>query len=182
MDILTQSATLLKHFGYETEFRDMANQGVLYFEDESLLGFVWVDDAGTIIANWQEVQDQFVRTNASKLRQSLTKTWNLYMVCLASERCSAEQQMAFVTIQENFRGARKIIQSGITGESQLVRALYPLLPIQNLVSLDAEDPLGRIREQLKQLPVTAVDALASSDLESDNALQTFLGAHEITAN
>jgi hypothetical protein len=182
MDILTQSATLLNQFGYETEFLDMLNQRVLYFEDDSLLGLVWVDDVGTIIAKWQEVQDQFVRTNAAKLRQSLTKTWNLYMVCLASERCSAEQQMAFATIQENFRGARKIIQSGITGESQLVRALYPLLPIQNLVSLDAENPVGRIRERLKQLPMNAVDALVSNDLESDNALRTFLDAHEITAN
>lgn len=182
MDILTQSATLLKHFDYAIAIRDFAEQRAVYFEDESLLGIVWVDELNAILAGWEMIQDRFIRENAPKLRRSLAKTWNLYVVFLTNERASEDKQRLLSNIQEDFRGARKIVQSGITGEAQLIRALYPLLPIQNLVSLDSEDPAARIRGRLQQIPATALDALVSNDQNEEDILKVFLSAHEITTD
>lgn len=182
MDIGTQAASLLKKFGYEVETADLIGRTTVYFEDESLLGFLWVDDLSTIISQWEKVQDDFVRLNAEKLRRSLLKTWNLYMVCLCGEKPTLEQQLAMASMQENFRGARKIVQSGILSETQLLRALYPLIPIQNLVALESEDPVARIRGRLQQLPANAVHALLTSGLEPTAALQEFLRAHDLKAD
>jgi hypothetical protein len=182
MDLLAQTAALLKRFGYDIVSSDMPGRRFLKFEDDSLLGFVWVDNVGAIIETWEAVQDQFLRENASTLRKSPTKTWNLYMVCLSGARGNAEQQTALASLQEDFRGARKIAHSGVASEAQLIRALYPLIPVQNVVSLEAEDPVSRVRERLQQLPAEAVTPLVSPDLELNEALEGFLDAHEIEAN
>ena len=182
MEILVQCASLLRRCGYGVETRELLGSTTVYFEDDSLLGFVWVDAIDEIIAEWQTVQDEFLRANSSKLRTSLLKTWNLYMVCLSDAKATPAQQTAFSSIQEDFRGARKIAQSGIASESQLLRALYPLVPIQNLVSLESEDPISKVRGRLQQLPAIAVDTLVKGDLPREIALQEFLRAHDIKAD
>lgn len=182
MEIVAQCASLLRRCGYEVEVTDFVGKTTLYFEDESLIGFIWVEALDAIVAEWQKVQDEFIRANATKLRRSLLKTWNLYMVCLSDAKATPEQQLALASIQEDFRGARKIVQSGIASETQLLRALYPLIPIQNLVSLEAEDPIAKVRGRIQQLPISAVDTLVKSDLTREIALQEFLRAHDIKAD
>ena len=182
MDILTQTAILLKQFDYAVVSRELGGQKALYFEDDSLLGIVWVGELNAIIADWETVQDRFIQENAPKLRRSPTKTWNLYVVCLASERANEHTQTLLSNIQEDFRGARKIVQSGITNETQLTRALYPFLPIQHLVSLDSEDPVAKIRGRLQQIPSPALDALIENDQDAETILRVFLNAHEIAAD
>ncbi len=182
MDIATQAASYLKRFGYSIQETELADRVTVFFEDDSLLGLLWVDELDTIISDWEHMQDEFVRLNASKLRRSMLKTWNLYMICLCSDLPSPVQLSAAQGIQEDFRGARKIVQAGISSETQLLRALYPLIPIQSLVFIESQNPEARLLSRLTQLRDHAVYALVSNNLDDRVALQEFLRAHDIKAD
>ena len=182
MEILTECSAKLGRLGYKVAPFSLLTRAGLCFEDDSLMGFVWVDEIAQILANWEIVQDEFINLNAHKLRRSPTKTWNLYMICLSSDQPSSEQQVSIAQIQENFRGTRKIVQGGIVGDPQLVRALYPLIRIQNLVELDGGDAAKRLRSRLAELPNSAVTALVADGLPDDSAVTEFLSAHDIKAN
>lgn len=182
MDIVTQCSVTLNKFGYEVASARLASGAVLCFEDDSLIGFVWVAQLAEIIAQWEKVQDEFAHMSANKLRRSPVKTWNLYMICLSPDRPTLEQQGSIASILENFRGARKIVQGGIVSEAQLTRALYPLIRIQNLVALESGNPAERVRVGVGQLPPLAMNALLAEDLDDHVAVTEFLRAHDIKAD
>lgn len=73
MNIISEVSIILDKAGYKTKYAD-DNNDILYFEDESLLGFVAVyPTIKKLIANWKDHQDAFLSANASKLRASVEK-------------------------------------------------------------------------------------------------------------
>jgi hypothetical protein len=149
------------------------------FEDGSLVGFVVEAPLNEIISSWSTQQDQFVRDKASYLRKSALKSWNLYAVFLTADSIDEASRKSVARIEEDFRATRKIVQTGITTVSDVQRALYPFIPIQNVVGISAEDLKQKLRSRLSALPPGAIQALLESEKNEGTLLREFEEAHEI---
>src|SRR6266851_2061633 len=132
MNLLTEARRLLESSKYRTF--SAASNDVFYFEDSSLLGFVWMASSPSVLLEeWQRRQDSFLHEKDFQLRQSKDKSWNAYSVLLTEPDVSGGQASGLLKIEEDFRGTRKIAKAGLHTIGQLTRALLPLLAIQNLV-------------------------------------------------
>ena len=93
------------------------------------------------------------------MRSVPLKAWNAYSVFLTREDLKdAFLQAAFVAIEENFQGTRKIARAGLISHTDVVRALFPLLPIQNRVTLASEDLFNRLQNRV-ELPKRSLVSL-----------------------
>lgn len=179
MDVYSECKRLLELSNYEV-IPNVAALDQFRFEDESLMGMVWVvSTPAEIINNWKTRQDRFLRENASQLRKSETKSWNIYVILLAEAPPGTAEKLKLVEIEEDFRSARKIAQGDLQTRLDLQRALYPLLPIQNSVapqedrrayaSLDSKIKQARLQSSAKML--------LDVDL-TEESLARFIAAHE----
>lgn len=150
------------------------------FEDESLMGIVWcVSTPSEIIGNWKAKQDRFLRENATQLRKSESKSWNIYVVLLAEKAPDANERLRLVEIEEDFRSARKIAQADLRTRVDLQRALYPLLPIQNFIGAQEDRrAYTSLEARFKQANLQdAARMLLEVDL-TEESLARFIAAHE----
>jgi hypothetical protein len=177
MDLLTESASALRQYGYAVVVR--ADERDLQFEDDTLLGHIW--DAVTpanIIDTWQARQHDFILRNAARLGRSDLKSWNLYLVFLTQTQANTSQEMALRTIEEDFRYSRKIARAGLLSVDQLHQALYPFIPIQHLVGVGGENAVKRLVNRLTStIPAAATKLLMNADC-SDDTIRAFLEAHD----
>jgi hypothetical protein len=158
MNILDEAQLLLKKFGYTVSLSRETNQ--FYFENETVFGFVWkAEDVTDLVSNWRSRQDGFLRRYSKKIEMLGRKSWNAYSVMLSQTSARGESMTKLWSIQEDVRATRKIAVSGIVTEEDLVRAIYPLLPIQHLLQLTGEDFKERARQRLREfLNAKLVDA------------------------
>lgn len=150
-------------------YRCAATQdGDVVFEDDTLLGFVSVQaSARDILGTWRAKQDAFLRSFATPLRKDAGKAWNVYSVFLAGNACAPDEAAALLQVEEDFVGTRKLARSGIETEDDVSEALYPLLPIENSVSLAEGDALVRVKARLDFPPeiTAALSGAAEVSLE-----------------
>jgi hypothetical protein len=102
-------------------------------------------------------------------------------VFLSSDLADDETRKTVARIEEDFRATRKIVHTGITTSADVMHALYPFVPIQNVVSLSADDLKRKLSARLSMLPKEALQALMDQDQEKDDRslLRAFQEAHEI---
>jgi hypothetical protein len=179
MIILDEARRVLEKQGYALSLN---SQDMLQFEDETLMGFICEAPLKSILEFWSSRQDEFLKSKASLLRRSALKSWNVYSVFLSSDVASDAERSQLVRIEEDFRVTRKIVQTGITTPSDVLRALYAFIPIQNVVSLDTANSIQTLRERLSELPPRALEALLDDQSSEDALLQTFLEAHDPKTN
>ena len=147
MNIFDETKRILDSAGYRTKF-NIENTEVLHFEDDSLFGFINVfDTVNTLLSNWQRRHDDFLKINASRIRNS-PKAWNAYSIFLTPSGCGSEERTKLLAIEEDFRGTRKIARSSVFTRQDLIRALLPLLPIQYLVTLTSGDSMKMLHTRL----------------------------------
>ena len=145
MDLLEEANAILEAAGYRT-VRPGRSAERFYFEDSSLLGFVSVfPSVDQLLKDWEGLQDSFLSAHAKPLRLAPGKAWNAYSILLTQAVCSARQLPLVLGIEEDFRGTRKIARASIATRPDLIRALFPLLPIHHLVTLGREDAAGRLQ-------------------------------------
>jgi len=162
MNLLAEARRLLESSKYKTF--SATSGDVFYFEDPSLLGFVWVASSpGVLLEQWRRLQDSFLHEKDYQLRQSKDKSWNAYSVLLTEPDASSDQANEFLKIEEDFRGTRKIAKAGLHTISQLTRGLLPLLAIQNLVELERDDSKKRLRSRLSRLSPRLLEAFLEQD-------------------
>lgn len=176
MIILDEAKGILETNGY---FVSPLSGTSFQFEDGTLVGFVVQSSLAEIVASWSQQQDQFIRENASYLRKSAPKSWNLYSVFLSSDIPNEEARKSVARIEEDFRATRKIVQTGLATPSDVQRALYPFIPIQNVVGISAEDLKQKLSSRLTGLPSAALQALLDPQKNDRTRLQAFQEAHEI---
>jgi hypothetical protein len=129
MQIEVDAELLLRNARYSTK-RHSANGGVVYFEDESLLGFLaCYETLADLLQGWAITQRQFLLDNGGALRAAPTKAWNIYGIFLSPQSSSDSDLTKLALIEEDFRATRKIARGGIDSRPELHRALLPLLPI-----------------------------------------------------
>src|SRR5882724_632535 len=99
MNLLAEARRLLESSKYKT-FSGASGE-VFYFEDSSLLGFVWIAPSpGALLEQWRRLQDSFLREKDLQLRQSKDKSWNVYSVLLTEPDVTADQANEFLKIEE----------------------------------------------------------------------------------
>lgn len=139
MNILYEAKAILEEEYYKT-MQSNIMEDQIYFEDESLLGFISTyDKLEVIIENWNDHQNRFLNLNANKLRNDPTKAWNIYSIYLTQDAGEIRLQEKIVEIEESFVGSRKIIGFGIQTKDDLVRTLLPLISIQKVLSIQTDD-------------------------------------------
>lgn len=159
MMLIDEAQIILNEAGYKTKF-SVEIKDILYFEDKSLLGFVAIYlSAQELIGKWKKQEAEFLMRHAKKLRVVPQKAWNAYSVFLAMEEIKdASLKTELLGIEEDFQGTRKIARAGLISYTDVVRALFPLLPIQNRISLGSEDLFMRLRDRV-ELPERPLLAL-----------------------
>jgi hypothetical protein len=173
MDLLNDSGTLLRVAGYTVSAE---SRTVFYFEDSSVYGFVSVlPTVEEIVRSWQNEQDGFLASHSESLRGTPEKAWNAYSVFLTEARSSAETAAMLVAVEENFRASRKIARADLQTIEDVVRALSPLLPIRNLVTLSSEDLLRRLRAALSFLDDKEAAAVLDPATTASQLAEVFLG-------
>lgn len=176
MRIIEEARDVLEKYNYIVSLR---GEDMLQFEDETLLGFVCELSLESLLQTWSSRQDDFLRNNARTLANSALKAWNLYSVFLSSDVPDEAKQKSIVIIEEDFRASRKVVLAGVQTTADVIRALYPFIPIQNIAALETSDSLRKLRGRLSTLPPAAVDILLSEPSGTESILRSFQEAHEI---
>lgn len=149
MNLLLEAQSLLERSGYEVRTIRTAEMQLI-FEDDFIIGMVAVfQSVQSLIDTWQSVQDGFLTTYQGLMQKELDKAWNSYVVFLSTEVVSADNKDKIAAIEENLRGARKIVGTGIVSSMDLEKAFLPILPIQKTVNITREDHLQRLRSRLE---------------------------------
>lgn len=85
IDLLTSSHSVLRENKFETRLSHLGKSTIVTFEDDSLLGFVFLfDSPGDLIENWRTAESSFLRAEAMRFRTAGEKAWNVYCVLLTS--------------------------------------------------------------------------------------------------
>lgn len=107
-----------------------------------------LETAEEIVTAWESIQDQFLRSNALRFAKDTTKAWNLYTVLLSTQMTTPEMAPRLFAIEEDFRGTRKIARGGVASREDILVALGPLLPLNNLVSVGPTDARQKLLDRL----------------------------------
>ena len=128
------------------------DSSVLYFEDSTIMGHVQVlSTADDILQTWESLQDAFLHRNATRLLLDPTKAWNLYTVLLATHAPPADLARALSSVEDDFRGTRKIARAGVVTRRDIAAALAPILPLQNVSSVALLDANARLAQRLQSV-------------------------------
>jgi hypothetical protein len=159
MILIDEAQIILNEAGYKTKL-SIEVEGIVYFEDRSLLGLAAVYlSVQELLDKWKKQEAEFLMRHAKKLRTAPQKAWNVYSVFLTGEEIgNASLRTQLLAIDEDFQGTRKIARAGLISHADVVRALLPLLPIQNRVTLASEDLFLRLRDRV-ELPERSLLAL-----------------------
>jgi hypothetical protein len=166
MNLLDDARQILTNAGYRVQ-TPKASEPTVYFEDDTLLGFVTAfPDLPTLLTAWRAQQDSFTAKHARWLRTAPVKAWNVYSVFLTREACPPSMLPEVLKIEEDFSGTRKLVRTDLIAREDVERALYPLLPIQMVVSLSDIDPVGRLRALLRANPRVIEELLGPGSPET----------------
>ncbi len=120
-----------------------------YFEDESVLGVVYVlQTVAELQQSWEQLQDMFLRENGSLFSDAPTKAWNCYSVFLTRDSADGVDRSKLNAIEEDFRGTRKIVGVGVTTPEDAEAVLAPLLPLRHLHLSSTDNLLQDLRKRL----------------------------------
>ena len=145
----------------------------LFFEDEVIFGVVLVyPDVRELLSRWEKNQDVFLHENASRIRRSGPKSWNIYTVHLTTASASAAEAIALARVEEDFRGTRKIAKAELLTPEALEHALCPILPLTKFASI-ALSPLAARIETSLNLPPTIKRAVLQG-APADDIAKAFL--------
>jgi hypothetical protein len=173
--IIDDARAVLESVGFAT-FLARPDASSLDFEDISIMGRLHVlESADQILKTWQSIQDQFLSENAEALGRDTTKAWNLYTILLTSEPPRADIEGRLFSIEDDFRGTRKIARGGIVSREDVTSALSPILPLQNVLPVDLADSkqrmlerLASVRPALRNLATgTSAESIVAALLESE---------------
>lgn len=163
--ILDEAQRLLSEAGLATDMPD--DGAVLSFEGETVLGFVVAyETPAELLDRWKADVAEIVGRNQVGLRRAQRKTWNAYVVLLASGAASYPQTVAMAAVEEDLTGARKIARGKASDPEALQSALIALLPLRHAPSIEAVDMRAEIKVRTTELPAHAVEAFLSGTSEA----------------
>lgn len=149
--LVDEARIVLEAAGFVT-FANVPSPRSTTFEDLSVLGQLHVlDSADEILKDWENTQDSFLAENADRLLRDSTKAWNLYTVFLTAEVPPPDVERQLFKIEDDFRGTRKLVRAGVASRQDLLAAMAPILPFENLLTVGPVDARARLAERLASL-------------------------------
>jgi len=159
MSLIPDVVSILDKAGYRT-VRVAGIPSAVAFEDEVLFGVVVdYESVDALKRGWKEIEQNFLTLHAPSLRRSDQKAWNCYSVHITAEPCPKQEMASLLSIEEDFRGTRKIARATISTRKDLAYALAPLLPLQNAAPGERQGELPDFKQRFRGWSPAAVDGL-----------------------
>lgn len=131
MGTLATIENVLSGAGFELVNKESPFGPSLIFENENCVGLAhFFETSDNLIAHWEALESWFLSAHVTSLRRAPRKAWNAYTALVSGTGPTAEEQLQFDGIEQNFRATRKIARSAIDDPSSVADALLPLLPLQ----------------------------------------------------
>lgn len=179
IDLLSVSHSILRDQGFSTRVISIGKASGLAFEDDSVLGFVYVfEGAIQIIDQWQEVERQFLQSNSTRFRAATEKAWNIYSVFLSADDTDTEGRRKIRWVEEDLRFTRKLTACGIQNRQDLVTALLPLLGLQKKPFLQGDAFRTRLQRRLQAIAGPATDAVINEAVSTHEAARLLRDSRE----
>ncbi len=148
MNIIEESRSILEAAGYRTVL-GASSADLCYFEDASILGAVFLHHSITsLLERWQDSQDSFLGTHSQSLQNDPVKAWNIYTVHLTADMGSGSQVTQVFSIEQDFRGTRKVVRTGVVNRAEVKEAFLPILGLQHQLTLSSKNLTERLKERL----------------------------------
>jgi len=175
VSLLPDVEALLSKAGYRIA-QNSAVPSSITLEDDSLFGFVVeYPSISSLREGWRKAERAFLSLHAPSLRQAAQKAWNCYSVHLTADTGSESEIRSLLAIEEDFKSTRKIVRAALSSRKDLVHALAPLLPLENLIAPDRQSLPPDLKGRLHEWPPAAVEALAG-DVSVDELVTLLLEA------
>jgi hypothetical protein len=166
MKLNEEIRSVLEAGGFRTALSPkMLNE--IYFEDATIAGVVFLyETVCDLVAKWESKQDSFLGTNSRAIRSDPIKAWNIYTVHLTADLAMPSQLSVAFNIEQDFRGTRKIVRTGLSKKADVKEALLSLLPLQHKTSISPTGIVERLRERLKLSSPSLEKLIDQSNVES----------------
>lgn len=151
-DILSTVQILLRQAFYSTQLTAVADRPVLAFEDDSIIGFVTeFESVGELIRDWKNFERTLIEHFGRAFKDAGDKAWNVYTVMLCASNSTSEEAREVSWIAEDLERTRKLAACGVVSRDQVLRVIYPLLPLQHQPNLTTEDISERLLTTLRNV-------------------------------
>ena len=174
MDISKEAQIILRDGGYDTWEWNDASVPIVYFENDVILGFIYLfNDIDYLKNSWEELQQIVIDKFKPNFKAAGNKAWNVYSIFLSTSE--SEDSVTLDYIEENFNHTRKIARSNIVSKESLKNALLSILPLVNKPILDEftfndalRANLARIREDAAEAFMNDVDVEIIAQIMAEN--------------
>ncbi len=148
MNLKDELRSVLEASGYRTAVVSTTTD-TIHFEDHAIAGAIFLySSVEMLLENWEKLQDRFLGTNSSAIRSDPIKAWNIYTVHVTPAIGNSGQMSEAFNIEQNFRGTRKIVRTGVVTRPDIIDAVLPLLPLQHRTVISTQDFMARYKERL----------------------------------
>lgn len=164
--VLLDAMAVLEKYGYRTQLPG-PTAAWFCFEDSNILGVLHVlDSVEMVVGQWEVLQDRFLRENGRRLSEEPLKAWNCYTILLTPEDARDTRAGTLSSIEEDFRGTRKLVRAGVATKADLETALAPILPLRHVRLLAPEAVKDRLGSRLENLGTPLSAVLADTSIET----------------
>jgi hypothetical protein len=152
IDILLTTQVILEQADFTVSLTSMDRSSVLCFEDDTLMGFVFVfEDPAALISGWKATEASLLNRYAPSFRVAGQKAWNVYCVFLCGPAVDRHQSRAIRWIEEDLDRTRKIAGCGLRIREDVSRTLMPILPLQYQPLLQIENATERLESRIRAI-------------------------------
>ena len=177
MDLTSSVQATLNSAGYQTGLSELERLVSVWFEDESIMGFVSVfTDVASLLKRWRPMETAFLNRHVAGLKASHDKSWNVYGVFLSAGVADTFQARKVRWIEEDLERTRKLAATGITTREELIGALLPILPLQYQPRLEVEDVALRLRRRLAAIAPSATDVALEENVPAEDVIRLLRSA------
>jgi hypothetical protein len=156
IDLLSTSQVLLKDAGYTVRLSSLQRSSMVCFEDSAVVGFCAVFETPIeMIRKWKMYEDEILVRFSPSFRAAGDKAWNVYCIFLCGTDPTKNEKREVGFIEEGLERTRKIAACGVSSREALVRALLPILPIQNQPVLTDFDVTERLKRRIGDIAPNA---------------------------
>jgi hypothetical protein len=175
IDILSTVQALLKDAGYSVRLSEIQKSTIVCFEDGALMGFCCVfETPGDLLKKWKYFETEILTRFAPNFRLAGDKAWNVYCVFLCGTEADKTFNREIASIEEDLDRTRKIAAAGVTSREELIRVLFPIMPLQHRPVLPEEDVTARLVRRIGNIAPKARD-IALDDKISPAQIVDLLG-------
>ena len=171
-DLLSNMQIVLGEAGFTTQLISIDRSSGVCFENDSVMGFGSIlEKPEEILMKWKDIETSLLTRYAPNFRAAGEKAWNVYTIFLCSLAPLSEVARQIRWIEEDLQRTRKIAVCGIASREDMIRALMPILPIQQQPILELEDATERLQRRIKTIAPKAANLVLDESVPVAEAVR-----------